>query len=102
MVNRDLLSKMKKTAYLINTARGGLVNEQDLADALESGQLAGASVDVVSAEPIRKDNPLFSARNCNITPHIAWAAQAARQRLMKTTAENVAAYQKGEPVNVVN
>lgn len=102
MVNKDLLSVMKSTAYLINTARGGLVHEADLAEALNSGRIAGASVDVVSKEPIEEGNPLFSAKNCSITPHIAWAALAARKRLMQTTADNVAAYAAGNPINVVN
>lgn len=102
MVNRDLLGRMKPTARLINTARGGLVVEADLAEALNAGRLAGAAVDVVSAEPIKLGNPLMSAGNCIITPHIAWATLAARRRLMAATAENVAAFLAGKPVNVVN
>jgi glycerate dehydrogenase len=102
MVNADLLACMKPDATLINTARGGLVNEADLAAALNEGRIAGAAVDVVSTEPIRPDNPLLAARNCLITPHIAWASLAARKRLMRTTAENVAAFIAGTPVNVVN
>jgi len=101
-VNRDLLALMKPTAVLINTARGGLVNEQDLAAALNSGQLAGAAVDVVSQEPIRSDNPLLTARDLLLTPHMAWATLAARQRLMKMTAENIQAFLEGKPINVVN
>ncbi len=102
MVNRPLLSRMKKSALLINTARGLLVNEQDLADALNEGLLAGAACDVVSLEPIRAENPLLKAKNILITPHIAWAAFEARQRLMKTTVENVQAFQSGKPTNLVN
>lgn len=101
-VNSGLLSKMKRSAFLINTSRGQLVNEPDLADALNSGQIAGAAVDVVSAEPIHADNPLLGARNLIITPHIAWAALEPRQRIMKTTADNVAAFIAGQPINVVN
>jgi glycerate dehydrogenase len=102
MVNRHMLGRMKRGAFLINTSRGGLVDERDLAEALRSGQIAGAAVDVVSAEPIRGDNPLLSAPNCLITPHIAWTTLAARERLMRTTAENVAAFLAGKPINVVN
>jgi glycerate dehydrogenase len=102
MVNRQLLSRMKPSAFLINSSRGALVNEQDLADALRDGVLAGAAVDVVSQEPIRPDNPLLTAPNCIITPHMAWSSLAARQRLMHATAENVAAYLAGKPRNVVN
>ncbi len=102
MVNRQALGRMKRGAFLINTSRGGLVDERDLAEAFGSGQIAGAAVDVVSAEPIRSDNPLLSAPNCLITPHIAWTTLAARERLMRTTAENVAAFLAGKPINVVN
>ncbi len=102
MVNRELLAKMKRTAYFVNTARGGLVQEQDLADALNNDVIAGAAVDVVSSEPIAEDNPLLSAKNIIITPHIAWAAKEARVRLMETTAENIEAFKAGNPVNVVN
>lgn len=102
MVNKALLSRMKKSAFLVNTARGGLVNERDLADALNNGTLAGAAVDVVSSEPIKENNPLFSASNIMVTPHIAWAALEARIRLMETTAENISAFQAGKPINVVN
>ena len=101
-VNRKLLSVMKKNAFFINTSRGNLVNERDLAEALNSGTLAGAAVDVVSREPIRADNPLLTARNCLITPHIAWASFAARKRLMEQTVRNVQAFIRGNPVNVVN
>lgn len=101
-VNRELLGKMKRTAYLINTARGGLINEADLKDALDAGTIAGAAVDVVSVEPIKPENPLLTAKNILITPHIAWATLDARRRLMQTTAENISAFQQGMPVNVVN
>ena len=102
MVNAERLSRMKPTAVLINTARGGLVNEPDLAQALNDGRIAGAALDVVSREPIADDNPLLRARRCLLTPHIAWATLEARRRLMAITAENVAAFIKGRPVNVVN
>ena len=101
-VNASLLQRMKPTAYLINTARGGLVDEPALAAALDAGQLAGAAVDVVSAEPIRPDNPLLRARHCIITPHMAWGSLAARRRLMATTVKNVEAFLAGRPINVVN
>ena len=101
-VNAALLRRMQPHAFFINTARGGLVNEADLADALNRGVIAGAAVDVVSSEPIAADNPLLGAPNCLITPHIAWATLAARQRLMRTTAGNIAAFLSGAPVNVVN
>jgi glycerate dehydrogenase len=101
-VNRDLLQLMRPTAFLINTARGALVDETDLAAALSEGRLAGAAVDVVSAEPMHADNPLLAARNCIITPHIAWASLAARQRLMTATVKNVKAFLAGRPTNVVN
>jgi glycerate dehydrogenase len=101
-VNRQLLSCMKPSAVFINTARGQLVDEQALADALNSNQLAGAGLDVVSAEPMRPDNPLLHARNCVITPHLAWASLAARRRLMAVTVANVNAFLAGKPINVVN
>lgn len=101
-VNGTLLARMKPTAYLINTARGGLIDEAALAAALDAGRLAGAAVDVTSTEPIRADNPLLGARNCLITPHVAWASLAARRRLMATTVRNVEAFLAGSPINVVN
>ena len=100
-VDSRLLGMTQPHAILINTARGTLVNEFDLANALNSGQLAAALLDVVSTEPIRQDNPLLSAKNCLISPHNAWVTIEARQRLMITTAENIAAYQQGKPINVV-
>ena len=102
MINRSTLSRMKSTACLINLARGGLVNEQDLADALKNRTIAAAAVDVVSVEPITSDNPLPAQENCIITPHIAWATVEARQRLMSAVAKNIEAYLAGRPVNVVN
>ena len=102
MVNTGVLSRMKPTAFLINTARGPLVNEADLAAALEAGRISGAAVDVVSREPISGENPLLRAKNCIVTPHIAWATLSARRRLMETTAENVKAFLSGHPINVVN
>jgi glycerate dehydrogenase len=102
MVNESLLGRMKKTAYLINTARGALINEKDLAAALHQGKIAGAALDVVSAEPIASENPLLKAPNITITPHIAWAAIEARRRLMAVTAQNIAAFLAGKPINVVN
>lgn len=102
LVNRALLARMKPSAILINTSRGGLVNEADLAAALRDGQLAGAAVDVVSKEPIAPDNPLLGAPRLTITPHIAWGTLAARRRLMGVTAENIAAFRAGRPINVVN
>jgi glycerate dehydrogenase len=101
-VNRQLLSRMKPSAFLINTARGQLVDEHALADALNAGQLAGAGLDVLSAEPMRPDNPLLHARNCLITPHMAWGSLAARRRLMVTTIANVKAFLEGRPIHVVN
>ena len=102
MVDADFLRKMKKGACLINTARGPLVDEQALTEALKSGHLAGAAADVLSVEPPTADNPLLSAPNMIITPHIAWATQEARKRLMEITAENIAGFLAGKPVHVVS
>ena len=102
MVNKEFLALMKPGAFFINAARGGLIVEQDLADALNTDKLAGAAVDVVSFEPIKTDNPLLKAKNCIITPHMAWGSFAARQRLMRETANNIAAFIAGKPTNVVN
>jgi glycerate dehydrogenase len=102
IVNKQRLSLMKKTAFLINTSRGPLVDEQALAEALNNGRIAGAGVDVLSSEPPVKDNPLLKAKNCFITPHIAWATRSARERLLKVVVDNVAAFLAGEPRNVVN
>ena len=101
MINRDSIARMKDGVILLNTGRGPLIVEQDLADALNAGKVYAAGVDVVSEEPIRADNPLLTARNCVITPHIAWAPTAARQRLMDIAVSNLAAWQGGNPVNNV-
>ncbi len=102
IVNRDLLKTMKPSAFLINTARGGLIREADLREALDKGWLAGAALDVLSEEPPPADHVLFGMKNCLITPHQAWGAREARQRLLQISVDNVAAYLKGEPQNVVN
>jgi glycerate dehydrogenase len=102
IVNRGFLERMKPSAFLINPARGALVDESALAEALNDGRLAGAAVDVVSSEPISDDNPLLNARNCIITPHMAWSTVAARERLMQATAENIQSFLSGMPRNVVN
>ncbi|UCG38515.1 MAG: D-2-hydroxyacid dehydrogenase [bacterium] len=101
LVNARRLALMKGTAYLVNAARGPIVDEKALAEALDSGRIAGAAVDVLSAEPPPADNPLLKARNCVITPHIAWASLAARRRLMDTVVGNLRAWMEGRPVNVV-
>ena len=102
MINKDSIARMKDGVIIINNSRGGLVHEQDLADALNSGKVYAAGLDVVSTEPIKGDNPLLTAKNCIITPHISWAAQAARQRIMDITVDNIKAFIDGHPVNVVN
>ncbi|MGB2753552.1 MAG: D-2-hydroxyacid dehydrogenase [Phycisphaerae bacterium] len=102
LVNAKRLALMKPTAFLINTSRGPVVNERDLAAALEAGRIAGAGLDVLSTEPPKADNPLLAAKNCFITPHFAWATRAARERLMKTVVANVCAFLSGKPQNVVN
>ncbi len=102
LINAQRLAMMKKTTLLINTSRGPVIDEHALANALNSEQIAGAGLDVLSAEPPEKDNPLLGARNCHITPHIAWATLAARQRLLNVAVDNVRAYLAGKPQNVVN
>lgn len=97
-INRDTLCRMKKTAILINTGRGPLVNEADLAEALNNGIIAAAGVDVLSTEPPAADNPLLSARNCYVTPHIAWATKEARSRLLQIAAENIRQFLAGERI----
>lgn len=101
MINAARLELMKPGAFLINTSRGPLIVEQDLADALNAGRIAGAALDVLAVEPPRDENPLFEAKHCVITPHIAWATRAARDRLLGIAVANVAAYQSGRPQNVV-
>ena len=101
LVNARHLALMKPTAFLLNTSRGPLVDQAALADALNSGRLAGAALDVLATEPPPADNPLLTARNCIITPHLAWATRAARARLMKIAVENVRAFLQGRPQNVV-
>jgi glycerate dehydrogenase len=102
LIDARRLSLMKPTAFLVNTARGGLVNEADLAAALDAGRIAGAGLDVLSVEPPPASNPLLSARNCIVTPHIAWATRNARLRLLEVTAANLRAFAAGRPQNVVN
>lgn len=102
LINAASIAKMKDGAILINNARGQLVNEADLADALNSGKLAAAGLDVVSTEPIRPDNPLLRAKNCVLTPHISWAPKESRRRIMDCTVANAQAFLAGKPQNVVN
>jgi len=102
MVNRELLARMPTRAVLINTGRGGLIHEEDLYEFLQQKRIAAAALDVLREEPPRLDHPLYALENCWITPHMAWASQEARQRLMDITVENVKAYLQGRPVNVVN
>ncbi len=102
IINRETIAKMKDGVILLNNSRGPLVVEQDLADALNSGKVYAAGLDVVSTEPISKDNPLLRAKNCFITPHISWAPKESRQRIMDTVVQNVRSYLDGAPVNVVN
>jgi glycerate dehydrogenase len=101
IINKDTLSLMKKSAYLINTARGGFVVEKDLAECLKKGQIAGYAADVLLEEPMSKDNPLLNAPNCVITPHIAWAPLETRKRLQEIALNNLKAFISGKPVNVV-
>ena len=102
MINKAAIEKMKDGAILINTARGGLLNERDVADALVSGKLSAAAVDVISEEPMKSDNPLLTAPNCIITPHIAWAPKESRQRLLDCVVENIRCFLSGKAQNVVN
>jgi len=102
LANAQRLGLMKKTAFIVNTSRGPLVDNQALADALNAGTIAGAGLDVLTAEPPPMDNPLMKAKNCYITPHIAWATRSARSRLLATLVENAKAFIDGKPQNVVN
>ena len=102
VINKKSLSLMKKSAFLINTARGLLVNEQDVRDALDNGIIAGYAADVVSEEPMKSNNPLLGAKNCTLTPHIAWAAVETRQRLLDVVVENLKCWTLGKPQNVVS
>lgn len=102
LINKENISKMKKSAILINTSRGPVVDEQALADALNNNELQAAGLDVLKIEPARRDNPLLTAKNCYITPHIAWAAKETRARLLKILEDNIVAYLDGKPQNVVN
>ena len=101
LVNAERLALVKPTTYLLNTSRGPLIDNQALADALREGRLAGAGLDVLDVEPPPPDNPLLTAPNCLITPHIAWYARASRQRLMDIAVENVRAFVAGAPINTV-
>lgn len=102
LINKENLNLMKRSSFLLNTSRGPIIVDEDLAGALNNDVIAGAGIDVLSAEPPPKDNPLFSAKNCIITPHIAWATKEARTRLMDITVSNLSAFLEGNPVNVVN
>jgi len=102
IINKDTIGRMKNGVIIINNSRGQLIVEQDLAEALNSNKVYAAGVDVVSAEPIKKGNPLLGAKNCFITPHISWAAKESRSRLMNIAVDNLRAFINGEPVNVVD
>ncbi len=102
LVNAERITFMKRAAFLVNTARGPLIDERALADALNEGRIAGAALDVLSVEPPPEDNPLLSAKNCVVTPHVAWATRASRERLMKAAVGNLEEYLRGEPTNVVS
>ena len=102
MINRESISKMKDGVIILNNSRGPLIVEQDLADALNSGKVFAAGLDVVSSEPIKADNPLLQAKNCIITPHISWAPKESRQRLLEIAVENLRQFDLGMPQNVVS
>jgi glycerate dehydrogenase len=101
LINAKSLETMKRNAFLLNTSRGPIIVDAELADALDRGVIAGAGIDVLSVEPPQKDNPLFAAKNCIITPHIAWATKEARTRLMEMALSNLEAFGKGHPINIV-
>ncbi len=101
LINAVSLRTMKQDAFLLNSSRGQIIVDKDLAEALDQGLIAGAGLDVLSVEPPHQDNPLFKAKNCIITPHIAWATTEARTRLMRMAVDNLRAYQEGQPINVV-
>jgi glycerate dehydrogenase len=102
IINRATIAKMRDGVIIVNNSRGALIVEQDLADALNSGKVYAAAVDVVSVEPIKGDNPLLTAKNCVITPHISWASKESRRRLMDIAVDNLRQFLAGKPVNVVN
>lgn len=102
MINKDSIAKMKDGVILVNNCRGQVIDEQDVADALNCGKIAAAGLDVVYTEPIREDNPLLKAKNCILTPHISWASKESRRRIIDITADNIRAFLSGKPVNVVN
>lgn len=102
MMNAETLALMKPTALLVNTARGGLIDEQALTEALNADRLAGACIDALTFEPMREDCPLRQAKNCMMTPHVAWAPRETRERLLERVAENLSAWKQGAPINVVN
>jgi len=102
IINKDTIARMKDGVIILNNSRGPLIEEQDLADALNSGKVYAAGLDVVSSEPIKSSNPLLKAKNCIITPHISWAPRESRKRLMDIAVDNLAQYKNGNPVNVVN
>lgn len=102
IINKDTINQMKDGVFIINNSRGQLIVEEDLYEALKSGKVAAAAVDVVSTEPIKPENILLNAPNCMITPHISWATKEARERIMATTAENIQSFMNGRPINVVN
>ena len=102
LICKENIAKMKDGVILINNSRGQMVVEEDLAEALNSGKIAAAALDVVSTEPVRADNPLLKAKNCIITPHISWAAKESRQRIMEVTVRNIRSFLDGNPVNVIN
>ena len=102
IINRESIAKMKDGVIILNNSRGPLIVEQDLADALNSGKVAAAGLDVVSTEPIQNSNPLLRAKNCIITPHISWAPKESRQRILDCAAANLKAYMENAPINVVN